>query len=462
MNQNAFVSPDAIRARFSLAMSAMYQSEVPLYGDLLDLVGRINRRTLDVDPALAETLCASGELQRLAEERHGAIRLGSAEELATMARLFAVMGMQPVAYYDLSCAGVPVHATAFRAVDEAALAHSPFRVFTSLLRLELIDDPALRQQAAGILAGRQIFTEQALALIDECEQAGGLTEQQAGVFIREALQTFRWQRQARVSAAVYRQLHEQHRLIADVVAFPNPHINHLTPCTLDIDAVQAAMPGRGMAAKELVEGPPARRCPILLRQTSFKALDEAVQFACGTPGSHSARFGEIEQRGAALTARGRALYDRLLAAARERCQGVPAADYPQAYAQALAACFADLPDDYDQLRSEGLVFGRYQVTDAGRAARREGRLAGDREALLKAGQLRWEPQRYEDFLPVSAAGIFQSNLGGNTRGAYDRSANRAEFERALGRPVLDELALYARVQDASLQACAQELGLPLA
>ena len=108
MNQNAFVSPDAIRARFSLAMSAMYQSEVPLYGDLLDLVGRINRRTLDADPALAETLCASGELQRLAEERHGAIRLGSAEELATMARLFAVMGMQPVAYYDLSCAGVPV------------------------------------------------------------------------------------------------------------------------------------------------------------------------------------------------------------------------------------------------------------------------------------------------------------------------------------------------------------------
>lgn len=462
MNQNAFVSPDAIRARFSLAMSAMYQNEVPLYGELLDLVGRINRRTLDADPALAEVLRDSGELQRLGEERHGAIRLGSAEELATMARLFAVMGMQPVAYYDLSCAGVPVHATAFRPVDEASLAHSPFRVFTSLLRLELIDDPALRAQAAEILAGRQIFTRQALMLIEQCERAGGLTEEQAGVFIREALQTFRWHRQARVSAAVYRQLHDQHRLIADVVAFPNPHINHLTPCTLDIDAVQAAMPAHGMSAKELVEGPPARRCPILLRQTSFKALDEAVQFACGTPGSHSARFGEIEQRGAALTERGRALYDRLLAAARERCQGVPPAQYQEAYAQALDACFADFPDDYDELRREGLVFGRYQVTAEGRAARREGRLAGDREALLAAGQLRWQPQRYEDFLPVSAAGIFQSNLGGNTRGAYDQSANRAEFERALGRPVLDELALYARVQHASLEACAQELGMALA
>ena len=29
-------------------------------------------------------------------ERHGAIRVGTATELATLARLFAVMGMQPV------------------------------------------------------------------------------------------------------------------------------------------------------------------------------------------------------------------------------------------------------------------------------------------------------------------------------------------------------------------------------
>ncbi|SEJ13944.1 Uncharacterized metalloenzyme YdcJ, glyoxalase superfamily [Pseudomonas linyingensis] len=462
MNQNAFASPDEIRGRFSLAMSAMYQSEVPMYGELLDLVGRVNRRVLDDHPPLAEALRASGDLQRLEEERHGAVRLGTAQELATMARLFAVMGMQPVSYYDLACAGVPVHATAFRAVDEASLAHSPFRVFTSLLRLELIDDPALRQQAAEILAGRQIFTAQALALIEQFERAGGLTEEQAGVFIREALQTFRWHRQARVSAEVYQQLQAQHRLIADVVAFKGPHINHLTPCSLDIDAVQAGMPARGMAAKELVEGPPARRCPILLRQTSFKALDEAVQFACGTPGWHSARFGEIEQRGAALTARGRALYDRLLGAARERCRGVPPAQYPQAYAEALAQCFADFPDDYAVLRREGLVYGRYQVTEAGRAARREGRLAGDLEALLAAGLLRWQPQLYEDFLPVSAAGIFQSNLGDSTRDAYDQSASRAEFERALGRPVLDELALYARTQQASLAACAQELDLPLA
>ena len=34
----------------------------------------------------------------------------------------------------------------------------------------------------------------------------------------------------------------------------------------------------GMAAKAVIEGPPRRACPILLRQTSFKALEEAVHF----------------------------------------------------------------------------------------------------------------------------------------------------------------------------------------
>ena len=38
-----------------------------------------------------------------------------------MRRLFAVMGMFPVGYYDLTPAGVPVHSTAFRAVSTEAL-----------------------------------------------------------------------------------------------------------------------------------------------------------------------------------------------------------------------------------------------------------------------------------------------------------------------------------------------------
>ncbi len=152
------ITADEIREDFSQAMSAMYQQEVPQYGTLLELVADVNLAVLENNTRLHEQMVNADELARLNVERHGAIRVGTAEELSMLRRMFAIMGMYPVSYYDLSQAGVPVHSTAFRPVEDAALSRNPFRVFTSLLRLELIDDPALRQRAAEILQQRDIFT----------------------------------------------------------------------------------------------------------------------------------------------------------------------------------------------------------------------------------------------------------------------------------------------------------------
>ncbi|MGE8287123.1 MAG: VOC family protein [Stenotrophomonas sp.] len=449
MTADRFVSSDHIRSLFSQAMSHMYRTEVPLYGTLVELVGEINAEVLAAQPAMAEQMQRSGERERLDVERHGAIRVGTAQELATLRRLFAVMGMQPVGYYDLSVAGVPVHSTAFRPVDGESLNRNPFRVFTSLLRLELIDDEALRTQAAQILSRRNIFTPGVLQLIEQCERDGGLVEDDAWRFVVEALETFRWHNEATVSLQTYHALHGAHRLVADVVSFRGPHINHLTPRTLDIDAAQATMHERGLAAKAVIEGPPRRECPILLRQTSFKALEEMVHFPSGADneaGTHTARFGEIEQRGLALTPKGRALYDTLLAQARESGgAGSTGGDYMQR----LQAAFAGFPDDHDVLRREGLGYYRYALTEAGRALP-----AAERdlpaEVLIARGLASADPIIYEDFLPVSAAGIFQSNLGGDEQRAYAARANRDAFEQALGAKVSDEFGIYQQLQDASL------------
>lgn len=435
----SFVHADEIRSRFSAALSAMYRAEVPQYGELLTLVADINAAALKADPALAERLDQAGDLARLSEERHGAIRVGTAEELSTIARAFAVMGMRPVSYYNLAPAGVPVHSTAFRPVDPEALRRNPFRVFCSLLRMELIEDDALRAEAETTLARRDIFTPGARALIDTAETQGGLDEDQADRFVSELLETFRWHAQATVSAQTYDRLVAAHRLIADVVSFKGPHINHLTPRTLDIDAAQAEMPRRGIAPKETIEGPPARACPVLLRQTSFKALQEKIVFPGETgavEGAHTARFGEIEQRGCALTPAGRALYDAALA----------------------RKDFSALPDDWTALRRQGLAWFRYVPTEQGLS--RAGRLSGDLEALIADGDVAARPITYEDFLPVSAAGIFQSNLGAEARdGGYAADPARAEFEAALGCAVQDEMALYQAEQDASIADTLTALGV---
>jgi uncharacterized glyoxalase superfamily metalloenzyme YdcJ len=62
---------------------------------------------------------------------------------------------------------------------------------------------------------------------------------------------------------------------------------------------------------------------------------------------------------------------------------------------------------------------------------------------------------YEDFLPVSAAGIFRSNLGDEAStlvGKSDAASTQAAFEAALGTPVQDEMALYAAEQAESIAA----------
>jgi len=109
----------------------------------------------------------------------------------------------------------------------------PVSSSTSLPPLELIEDAVLRQLAEGVLNERCIFPSGALELIKRAEAQGELTD----AFVQEAQETFRWHREANVDASLYHRLHDAHRLIADVVCFKGPHINHLTPRTLDIDAV---------------------------------------------------------------------------------------------------------------------------------------------------------------------------------------------------------------------------------
>jgi uncharacterized glyoxalase superfamily metalloenzyme YdcJ len=231
-------------------------------------------------------------------------------------------------------------------------------------------------------------------------------------------------------------------LIADVVCFKGPHINHLTPRTLDIDVAQAEMPKRGITAKDVIEGPPQRKHPILLRQTSFKALEEQIAFNGSSdkaPGTHSARFGEIEQRGMALTRQGRALYDSLLARVRDM-DG--AGNARQDYGERLAEAFKEFPDELESIRRAGLAFFKYSLTDAGLAAAGSGIDTLPLDTLIADGYVKADPLIYEDFLPVSAAGIFQSNLGGDEQKSYAANAAKAAFEEALGARVLDEIELY--------------------
>lgn len=216
--------------------------------------------------------------------------------------------------------------------------------------------------------------------------------------------------------------------------------------------------------KDFTEGP-ATGTPVLLRQDAYKALTEPVEFrsddGSSTKAQHTARFGEIEQRFYATTPKGRKLYDECLASAEQARADEPglARTHPELFAARHAAHFQALPKTLRGLLEEGLAYGRFSATEAGRAA---GEVqTTDPLELVNLGFAQYEGVRYEDFLPVSAAGIFASNLNqyGTTSTATERpTLTRADLEAILGMAIIDTDAAYAGMQARSLLDLYAELG----
>lgn len=451
-NHDEFINKDDLRKLFAEMLSKMYRAEVPKYGDMIDLTEESNKQHL-AKVASDNNVSPEDLLARVTQERHGAIRLGTAQELSTMCRLFAIMGMEPTGYYDLSVAGIPVHSTGFRPVTNEGLQKAPFRMFTSLLQLEKIKNKELREQARTILSERKIFSDRLVEMIDAAEKRGGLLKSEAQEFLHEALKTFKWHDEAAVDYDTYIKMKEVHPILADIVCFKGPHINHLTPRALNIDDAHAQLEAApDIQAKANIEGPPPRAVDILLRQTSMKALTESITFTCGHKGEHTARFGEIEQRGIALTPKGREIYDHTLDNLQSRIK--PKADGSNAaeYNAELARAFSIFPDDLEELHQQGLAYCEFQLTAKGEAIFVENGGVFNPESINKyvaSGYVDLIPVTYEDFLPISAAGIFLSNaVGGEDDEVLDKS-DKASFEAALGRNVISEFDLYQKRVDES-------------
>jgi uncharacterized glyoxalase superfamily metalloenzyme YdcJ len=374
-----------------------------------------------------------------------------------------------VGFYDLrdaSSSSVPVVSTAFRPVDAEELARNPFRVFTSMLTTDdrrFFDRPT-QQRLEAFLAQRTLFPDDLLVLADRAAAEGGLPEPDATELLRSATDAFRLSDEP-VDEDWYLHLERISSVAADIGGVPSTHVNHLTPRVLDIDELYRRMQERGIEMISEIQGPPDWEGPdVLLRQTSFRALaeDRVFRAADGTirRGHLKVRFGEVEQRGIALTPRGRELYDQLVVEVDQRRSSADGAQRPRV--EVAAEVWREhLPRDERNFAVQGLAFFTYRVRPGATVHTADG---GTVEDLVVCGDLVPEPIVYEDFLPRSAAGIFQSNLTDEgTRD--DRQSGTAwdldALSGVVGRPVHDPAELYAAQQEASLRATGKALGVPV-
>ncbi|MDH6242377.1 VOC family protein [Mycobacterium sp. OTB74] len=389
-----------LRAAFAAALSRMYGAEVPAYNTLVEISTAVNR-----DCAADDRL---GSIDRVTAERHGAIRVGSPAELVDVADLFAAFGMYPVGFYDLreAASPVPVVSTAFRPIDSEELDRNPFRVFTSMLATEdaRFFSPDLRARVQQFIGQRQLFDP---ALITQARRIAvdGCPAADADAFVHKCTAAFALSR-APIDKAWYDDLSEVSAVAADIAGVSTTHINHLTPRVLDIDELYRRMTAHGITMIDAIQGPPRTDGPpVLLRQTSFRALAEPRTFRCadGTvfDGSLRVRFGEVEARGVALTHKGRERYDAAMADQENWARYFPATD--------------------SEMAEQGLAY--YRARDPAK------------------------PVVYEDFLPASAAGIFRSNLDGDAQleAADDHSDYSLDWMAGIiGHHIHDPYDLYEK------------------
>lgn len=459
-----------LRADFAKRLSTMYGEEVPAYNVLVDVSSEVNQDFVERNGAQAERL---GSISRVTAERHGAIRVGSEEEMAQVARVFAAFGMYPVGFYDLrdaSSSSVPVVSTAFRPIETDELARNPFRVFTSMLATEdpRFFDPELQGQLKKFIDKRQLFSAELLELADKAAAHHGLPAAEAENLLEMATGVFELSDEP-VDYEWYKKLEKISAVAADIGGVSTTHINHLTPRVLDIDDLYTRMQARGITMIEEIQGPPNWEGPdVLLRQTSFRALgeDRVFRYGDGTveSGELRVRFGEVEARGVALTDTGRDMYDSMVAEVDLRLN---AGQYDKTRVEVARELWEEnLPRTEKELAERGLAFFTFALNEDAlhdHPVGDTGKVTLDE--LVRTGIAVPEPIVYEDFLPRSAAGIFQSNLV--EEGTKDDAQTGTDYDidrmsEIIGVKVINPNELYGQQQARSISALARRLNMEIA
>ncbi len=483
----ALAAPNGLRRALAERLSEMYAAEVPKYGHLVDAAARVNAvSSMDHVAAFPDL----GDTGRMGSERHGAVRVANFEELGQLARLFGYYGMAAVGFYDLRTGDtpIPVVSTAFRPIDVTDMAESPFRMFTSTL---VADDarffpPEVQAELAERVAHRRLFSGELEALLDQADSDGGVIESSTAAFVDLTVDVFRLDDDP-IDASWHSLLDAISPVASDIAAAAGTHLNHLTPRVADIVALHALMESEGVTMIDRIQGPPAWDGPdVLLRQTSFRALDEVRTFITTTDEDEPevaqrtvrVRFGEVEQRGIALTPQGRAKVDAAMAS----ITASPPNDEHHRVEMIRSELNLQLSPTIEGLAAAGDAYVEFRPgpTPLLSSTPLSSTPLSSPETLtelLDAGVLTIAPILYEDFLPASAAGIFASNLTheGTTIGpgpdsdpdpgpgradpTLDPSARDAERLKAAVGTLHDPYALYEQHQERSLADALATLGL---
>ena len=437
------VEPSWIRAELVRQILDAFKASLPLYENMMAVADSINREAGD-DVA-----------EGLGKVMHAAIRCASDHELQTIRKIFALMGSEPVNYYDLR-ERVSVESTAFRPVSSSEIQLNGFRIFCSILSMECIPEEH-RHFVQSIIDRRNIFDDQLLGLIDTGESQRGFNQTDAAQFVEKCVQLFTRPEVALVSVDEYQRLQSINKVAAQVLVSNALAFNHLTPSVASVPKAHAEMRKRGIKTIPVWQGPVGK--DFILRQTSCLAPATVLKFPNGdgtfTEAEHQETFVEFEERQQALTRKGRLLFEEMYANGKSKLKvDENSPQFEQHYYETMRSALDSFPDDALELWRQKLAYFEYTVVDSNTTV-------DSFEEAVEQGIVELVPQKYEDFFGPAATNIFNSNIGledvANVGIAKPNSL--VDFESRLGAEVVDMYDYYDAIEETSRKAAAKRLKL---
>lgn len=429
-----FVATSVIREKIVEAILASFRQSMPIYADMMAVAAEIN------NAAGAE------EADRLGRIMHAAIRCASPEELCAIKDILALMGCEPVNYYDLR-EKVSVQSTAFRPTCPQDIRRNGFRLFVSMLSIDCIAESE-RPFVESIIARRDLFSDTLSDLIAAGKQSGGLDAKQSEQFVAECVRLFMRPETAMVSMEEYEQLRAINKVAAQVLITNSLAFNHLTPSVASVPEAHRQMQKRGIETIPVWQGPVGK--DVVLRQTSCLAPPVKLKFPSAgdtfIEADYQETFVEFEERLTALTPKGRLWFEELFAQGKEQLRLREGdAGYTDHYYKMMAEALEPFPDDNIELWKRGLAYFTFKCLTE--------HADGDQtfEQLIADGGIELVPQKYEDFFGPAATNIFNSNIGLDdvSNVGVTTVDSQPEFESMLGRPVVNMYDYYEAIQTAS-------------
>ena len=421
-----FVEPSWIRSEIVNLILDRFTSALPLYAEMMKVAETINQ--------------AEGEqvAKGLGKVMHAAIRCASPKELQTIRRIFGLMNIKAVNYYDLR-EKVSVESTAFRAVSVDEIQRNGFRVFCSLLSIDCIDEEH-RAFVQTIIDRRDLFDEELLDLVELGESQQGLAAPEANRFVLKCVDLFTRPEEAIVSIDEYRKLETINKVAAQVLVSNALAFNHLTPSVASVPLAHNEMRKRGIETIPVWQGPVGKDC--ILRQTSCLAPAMRLKFPNGdgtfVEADHQETFVEFEERQQALTRKGRVQFEAMYAEGKSNLNlDEKDAGFEDHYYETMQAALSSFPESDLELWKQGLGYFTYELVDSAASY-------DSLEVAVESGAVKLVRQKYEDFFGPAATNIFNSNIGlddvANVGVAKPNSL--VDFEQRLGCEILDMYDYY--------------------